>query len=136
MFGIGEIARRAGVAPSTIRFYERIGLLPPSKRVSGKRRYDDAVLQKLALIRLAQQAGFTIAEIQRLLHQFPAETPPPERWQTLAGGKIAELDELIGRLQAMRALLERTQQCCCSTLEECGVEMLANDNANPISGCS
>lgn len=119
MFGIGELAHKAGMATSTIRYYERIGLLPPSKRVNTKRRYDSTILQKLSVIRMAQHAGFTIAEIQTLLHDFPVDTPPSERWQGLASKKIVELNELISRVQAMKSLLEQTLQCHCSTLDDC-----------------
>ncbi|MEO8393393.1 MAG: MerR family transcriptional regulator [Chloroflexota bacterium] len=116
---IGVIAQKAGIATSAIRYYERIGLLPPPDRISGKRRYDHSVVQKLGVIRLAQQAGFTIAEIQTLLHDFPEEAAPSERWQALAGSKIAELDEQLQHIQAMKALLEQTLQCHCITLEQC-----------------
>lgn len=123
LFGIGELARRAGVAASAIRYYERIGLLPPSRRVNTKRRYDSTILSRISLIRTAQQAGFTIAEIQTLLYDFPLNTPPSQRWHALAGKKIVELDELIGRVQAMKALLEQTLHCQCSTIDECaGIE--------------
>jgi MerR family transcriptional regulator, redox-sensitive transcriptional activator SoxR len=121
--GIGEIARRAGVPTSTIRYYERIGLLPPSERVSGKRRYDEHILQKLGVIRLAQRAGFTIAEIQTLVHDFPADTPPSNRWQALAGDKIGELEALLLRVQSMKTTLEHTLQCQCATLDDCGGEV-------------
>jgi len=119
MFGIGEIARRAGVATSTIRYYERIGLLPPSKRVSGKRRYEPEILRQLRFIRLAQQAGYTIAEIQVLLHDFPTDTPPAERWRTLARTKLVEVDDLMQQIQARKQLLEQTLVCACATLEDC-----------------
>lgn len=119
LFSIGEIARQVGVATSTIRYYESIGLLPPAQRVSGKRRYDGAIVEKLGVIRLAQDAGLTIAEIQTLLHDFPTDTPPSERWQTLATKKIVELDTLLNRVQRMKALLEQTLQCHCATLEDC-----------------
>ncbi len=119
---IGVIAQKAGVATSTIRYYEHIGLLPPPKRVSGKRRYDNSILKKLRVIRLAQQAGFTIAEIQTLLYGFPANTPPSGRWRTLAGEKIVELEEMMVQIQAMKSLLEKTRQCQCATLEDCAVD--------------
>jgi MerR family transcriptional regulator, redox-sensitive transcriptional activator SoxR len=118
-FGVGEIARRAGVAVSTIHYYERIGLLPPSQRVNGKRRYELTILKKLALVRLGQQAGLRIAEIQMLVHDFPADTPPAERWQSIAPQKIRELDELLLEIQARKALLEQTQACRCSSLDDC-----------------
>ena len=120
-FGIGEIARRAGVATSTIRYYERIGLLPPSERISGRRRYDSDILQKLSVIRLAQAAGFTIAEIQTLLHGFPADTPPSVRWQALAHNKRAEVEALIQRTERMKHLLDTSLQCACLRLEDCGL---------------
>lgn len=129
LFGIGEIARRAGVATSTIRYYERIGLLPPCKRVNTKRRYDTSILQKLNVIHMGQNAGLTIAEIQTLLHEFPVDTPPSERWQALAVKKIADLDELMNRVQAMKSLLEQTLQCHCSTIDDC-----ANAEANADTG--
>lgn len=134
-FGIGEIARQAGIATSAIRYYERIGLLPASRRVSGKRRYDPGILGKLRIIRLAQEAGFSLAEIQSLMHDFPAEAPPGERWQMFAGDKIAQLDDLIRRAQAQRAFLERTQDCQCATLEDCAAG-LASEKAISIAGWS
>src|SRR5687767_12296822 len=120
ILAIGDIARQAGVASSTIRYYERIGLLPPSKRVSGKRRYDKDILQKLSVIRLAQRAGYSIAEIHTLLHDFPDDAPPSERWQTLATQKLVELETRMQDLMAMKALLEHTLQCDCPSLDECG----------------
>ncbi len=58
---IGEVARRAGVRPSALRYYERAGLLPTPRRINGRRRYDPGVLQRLDAIRFAQRAGFTLA---------------------------------------------------------------------------
>jgi len=119
LFAIGEISRISGVEASTIRYYERIGLLPRSKRVNTKRRYDETIFQKLGLIRMARNAGLTIAEVQTLLNDFPVDTPPSERWELLATKKIVELDEMIQRVQAMKALLEQTLQCHCATLDTC-----------------
>lgn len=123
MQGIGEIAKKSGVPTSTIRYYEEIELLPPAERVNGRRRYDDAILQKLNLIRLAQKAGFTIAEIQTLLHDFPEDEPPSARWQVMAQQKLDELDERLKTIRAMRGILEQTLRCQCDTLEDCGTDM-------------
>jgi MerR family redox-sensitive transcriptional activator SoxR len=120
LWPIGEIEKQSGIPASTIRYYEEIELLPPADRVNGRRRYDDTILQKLTLIRLAQQAGFTIAEIQMLLHHFPANTPPSARWQVMAQQKLDELEARIKTIQAMQVILEQTLQCECDTLEECG----------------
>lgn len=63
---IGEIARRAGLRTSAVRYYERIGLLRPAPRAGGQRRYDPSALHRLSAIRLAQRAGFSLEEIKRL----------------------------------------------------------------------
>ena len=116
---ISEVARRAGVRASTLRYYESVGLLPAPARVSGQRRYAPEILDHLAVIRLAQEAGFTIAETQTLLHGFSPDTPPPERWRELATRKLPEVDALIARAQTMRHILETGLQCECLALEEC-----------------
>jgi MerR family redox-sensitive transcriptional activator SoxR len=117
---IGDIVKKSGVPASTIRYYEDIELLSPAKRVNGRRRYDDTILQKLNLIRLAQKAGFTIAEIQTLLHDFPEDAPPSTRWQVLAQQKLDELEERLQTIQAMKGILEQTLHCQCDSLEDCG----------------
>ena len=118
-WAIGEVVARSGIPASTIRYYEQIELLPPAERVNGRRRYDDTIWQKLSVIRLAQQAGFTIAEIQTLIHDFPADASPSARWQVLAQQKLEELDERLQNIQAMQTLLKHTLRCQCPTLEEC-----------------
>lgn len=119
-FRIGEIAQKADIPASTIRYYEQIGLLPPAQRISGKRQYDAGILPKLGVIRLARQAGLSIAEVQTLVHEFPNNTPPTTRWQTLATTKIPELEAQIQHLQSMKTLLESTLHCHCATLDDCG----------------
>src|SRR5690606_12602632 len=92
---IGEVARRAGVQTSAIRYYESVGLLSPPKRVNGRRRYDPTVLRRLALIQLARQAGFRIGELQVLFSGFSVDTPASARWQKLATAKVTEMDAII-----------------------------------------
>jgi MerR family redox-sensitive transcriptional activator SoxR len=117
---IGELARRAGVRPSALRYYESIGLLAAPRRVNGRRRYDASALDTLAIIHLAQSAGFTVAEIKTLLHGFATGTPAAERWRPLAAHKLLEVEALLARAQAMRRVLEGLLVCGCSRLEECG----------------
>lgn len=124
---IGEVAAKVGIRPSAIRYYERIGLLPKPRRLSGRRRYEVSVLQKLGVIQMAQQAGFTISEVQTFLHDFPVDTPPSTRWEALAYKKLTEIDALIKRANAMKAFLEQALQCRCATLEEC---VTVTENAN------
>lgn len=120
---IGEVARRAGVRPSALRYYESIRLLPAPRRVAGRRRYDENTIQMLKVIQLAQQAGFTVAEIQTLLHGFAPETPPAARWQPLARQKLAELDALIERAQRMKQILQAGLNCGCLRLEDCAIAL-------------
>lgn len=123
---IGTVAERSGVPASTIRYYEQIELLPPAERVNGRRRYDEAILETLGVIRLAQQAGFTLDEIKTLLHGFPADAPPSARWEAMAHDKLEELEERLQTIRRMKALLEHTLQCQCETLEACGAQVREN----------
>lgn len=116
---IGEVARLAGRRPSAIRYYERVGLLPEARRVGGRRQYDEAILQLLAVIDICQQAGFTLSEIRTLSEGFPRSVPPSERWSALASEKLLEVDALIERAQQMKRLLERGVECGCETLDDC-----------------
>jgi MerR family redox-sensitive transcriptional activator SoxR len=116
---ISAVARRAGLRPSAIRYYESVGLLPIPARVAGRRRYGDDVLPLLALIAIAQQMGFTIAEIKTLLHGFSPQTPVPARWRTLVAQKLPEVEAHIARAQGMKLLLEEAMECDCLTMEAC-----------------
>ena len=118
---IGEVARRAGVRPSVLRYYEGVGLLPPPERANGRRRYDGEVLHRLAVVRVAQQAGFTISEIRTLLNGFSEDTPPSERWRLLAEEKLPEVEALVERALGMKDLLERGLHCECLRLEDCAL---------------
>lgn len=115
---IGEVARRSGLRTSAIRYYEREGLLPAPPRSSGRRTYTSDVFTALAVVRLAQEAGFTIAEIRKLRKGFGDESVSA-RWRSLAKEKLVEVDALIERAQAMRALLEEGVRCGCLRLEDC-----------------
>jgi|CXWL01.1.fsa_nt_gi MerR family redox-sensitive transcriptional activator SoxR len=118
---ISEVARMAGIQPSALRYYESIGLIQLPRRINGKRLYGPEAIQRLALVQLAQQAGFTIAEIQTLFNGFAPDTPPAARWRTLACQKVVELDASIARAQRMKQVLETGLQCGCLRLEDCPV---------------
>ncbi len=117
---IGELATQSGMPASTIRYWERIGVLPRPARVSGQRRYPPDALQRLAVLRLAQACGFRLEEMRHLLHGFGAGVKPPRPWQELARRKQQELDEQIVRLKAMQRVVDRVMQCQCLELSECG----------------
>jgi len=116
---IGEVADRAGVEPSAIRYYESVGLLPRPKRAGGKRRYGNDVLDRLALIALAKDAGFTMAEIKQLVSETTPGVVPAEKWRLLATRKLAELDEAAARLKRMRRVLRQAIDCGCVDLAAC-----------------
>lgn len=116
---IGEIAARAGLATSAIRYYEKAGLLPRPPRKSGRRVYSDETLDRLALIALARGAGFTIAEIKRLMAGFSRRASPGESWRNLAADKSAELDRRIDEAQRMKQVLDVVASCKCPTMADC-----------------
>ncbi len=116
---IGEVASRAGLRSSAIRYYEDIGVLPRPERTHGHRRYSWRVFQQLAFIQLARDAGFSMAEIQTLVSGFDETAPLGVRWRTLAEQKLAELEVLIARAQGMKRVLEDGIRCQCLNLDEC-----------------
>ena len=122
---IGEVASKAGVRPSALRYYEDVGLLPPPARTNGRRRYDGEVLRevlnRLTVVRVAKQAGFTISEIGTLLDGFAEDTSPSERWRLLAEEKLPEVEALVERALGMKDLLEQGLRCECLRLEECAL---------------
>ena len=116
---IGAVARQAHVRTSALRYYESVGLLGPPRRVSGRRVYDADVLVVLRLVHLAKGAGFTVAEIRRLLHGFDRTTPASARWQAMAARKLRDVTELIGRARRMQHVLEALLTCQCVELADC-----------------
>ena len=116
---IGEVARRAGLAASAIRYYERQGLIPPPDRRGGKRVFDESVLDRLALIGVAKAAGFRVAEIQGFLRGLARTAPPGPRWRAVAERKTRELAARRAELERMERVLGAVSRCRCPTLEEC-----------------
>lgn len=116
---ISEVAHRAGIRPSAIRYYESIGLLQPTTRVSGQRRYDEGILERLAIIQTAQQAGFTLSELRVLLEDILTGESPASEWHALIRRKLQELNTLLLNVQEMKQLLEDIMDCDDSALAEC-----------------
>lgn len=113
---IGEVGRKAGLATSAIRYYERAGLLPKPARTSGRRRYEPEILGRLEMIRIARDAGFTIAETRLFLN---GSDKPSARWQKLATRKLAEIDATIARARRMKTILASNFHCGCETIADC-----------------
>jgi MerR family redox-sensitive transcriptional activator SoxR len=103
---IGEVAQRAGVATSTVRFYERRGLLPADARRSGQRRYRPETLRRLVFIGMLQDAGLSLDDIAGVLDAEQAAD-----WKAIARHRLAVLDAEIARLQMARGYLEGALLC-------------------------
>ncbi len=118
---IGEVAERAGVSISAIRFYERKGLLPRPERVGGQRRFAPGTVTRLAIIEVAKQAGFSLEEIRTLLTSTDEGAPAHQQLQALSIRKLPEVEALIERAEAMRDWLTAAAGCGCDSLESCAL---------------
>jgi MerR family transcriptional regulator, redox-sensitive transcriptional activator SoxR len=116
---IGEVARLAGKRPSSIRYYEQIGLLPVAARVSGRRVYGADTVRTLAVIETGQRAGLALDEIKALLAASPDDAAAIERLREVAERKLPEITALIERSQLVRDWLECAAQCECPSLDQC-----------------
>ncbi|MGN6276677.1 MAG: MerR family transcriptional regulator [Solirubrobacterales bacterium] len=134
LLSIGDAAQRAGVPASTLRYWERAGLLRAPQRVSGKRRYDAEDLRQLELVVLAKQLGFSLAEIHVLLAGISASEPPPKLWQELAARKLPQVEQMLDEAKAMKRILEIGMRCECLTLEDCLTAMASMANRGKESG--
>jgi MerR family redox-sensitive transcriptional activator SoxR len=117
--GIGEVARISGKAPSAIRYYESIGLLPEPVRLSGRRRYGAEVVRSLAVIDTAQRAGLSLDDIRLLLRASVDGAEAVEQLRDVAERRLPVLREAIARAELVREWLEQAADCCCPTLETC-----------------
>jgi DNA-binding transcriptional MerR regulator len=125
---IGAVAALAGKRPSSIRYYEQIGLLPPATRVSGRRVYGPDTVRTLAVIETGQRAGLTLDEIRALLSASPDDQAAIERLREVAARKLPQIKDLIARTEIVRDWLECAARCECPSLDECP---LFDDQALP-----
>jgi MerR family transcriptional regulator, redox-sensitive transcriptional activator SoxR len=116
---IGEVARRAGIRPSAIRYYESIGLLPEPARIAGRRRYTAEIVRTLSIIGAAQRAGLTLDDVRELLAASDTNGGVSEPLRAIAKRKLPEIDALIERARLVRGWLEAAAECRCPTLEDC-----------------
>ena len=117
---IGEVAERSGVAPSTLRFYERELLIEAARSTGGQRRYHRDVLRRVAFIRAAQHVGLTLEEIKKSLDSLPsARTPTAADWKRLSRSWRPRLDRRIAELERLRDRLDSCIGCGCLSLKVC-----------------
>ena len=120
MLTVGEVARRSGVAVSTLHFYERKGLISGWRSRGNQRRYERAVLRRIAIIKVAQQLGISLSEVRDRLAQLPDDrTPGKADWARLAASWRSELDGRISRLVRLRDNLDGCIGCGCLSVEAC-----------------
>jgi MerR family transcriptional regulator, redox-sensitive transcriptional activator SoxR len=118
---IGQVAQRAGLNVSAVRYYEAQGLLPEPPRVSRQRRYGEDTLARLGVIDVAKRAGFSLDEIRTLLTASDAGEPAHTQLQELARRKLPEVEQLIARADAVRRWLTIATACGCETLDACAL---------------
>ncbi len=117
---IGEVAERSGVTPSALRFYERQGLITSTRTDGNQRRYDRAVLRRIAFVQAGRAAGVTLAEIRAALEGLPTRrTPSREDWERLSNKWRDDLDARIETLQALRNRLTTCIGCGCLSIDQC-----------------
>ena len=112
---IGELATAAAVPTSTLRYYDRIGLVPAERSGGGHRVYRVGALKRVRLVGACQKAGFSLEEIARLLDP----SAEPDSWRMLAHGKVAELLGRIEELDDARRMVEAALGCGCQRLDSC-----------------
>ncbi|MFE5916709.1 helix-turn-helix domain-containing protein [Streptomyces sp. NPDC002285] len=112
---IAEVAQRAGVPASTLRFYEEKGLIAPTGRRGLRRQYDSGVLERLALIALGRTAGFSLDEIARMF----APDGQPRIDRQMLSAKAEELDSRIRELGVLRDSLRHAASCPAPSHMEC-----------------
>lgn len=116
---IGEVAERTSTPATTIRYYERIGLIQEPQRVSGRRSYGEEILEHLQAIATAKELGFTLEEIKMLLGGFRSEEEASQDCRELAEQKLRELNALIASARRMKGILEHGLTCECTSLQGC-----------------
>ena len=115
LLDIGTVARRSGLTPAALRFYEQRGLIAPASRLGLRRQYDPAVLERLALVTLAQRAGFSLDEIAATLG--PADGLSPDR--ALLKARARQIDRTLRQLAALRDALVHAAGCPAPSHEDC-----------------
>jgi MerR family redox-sensitive transcriptional activator SoxR len=119
---VGQVAARAGLAPSAVRWYEQQGLISATRTAGGARRFPRSVLRRLAFVRAAQNVGLSLAEIRAALDTLPeGRTPTARDWTRLSAGWRDRLDEQIAALTNLRDGLDSCIGCGCLSLDRCAL---------------
>lgn len=135
MLSIGDLAARSGVAASTLRYYERLGLIQATRTGGNQRRYEQAQLRRVAFIRIAVQVGLSLAEVREALSSLPQQrTPTKADWERLSRRWRNRIDAQIGLLQGLRDQLNSCIGCGCLSLKTCALSNPADTLAQQGPG--
>jgi MerR family transcriptional regulator, redox-sensitive transcriptional activator SoxR len=130
---IGEVAARSGVAPSALRFYERRGLIASTRTPGNQRRYERAVLRRIAFIQAGRAAGIPLERIRGALSTLPERRTPSRRdWERLSKRWREDLETRIAILQALHDRLNTCIGCGCLSIDRC--ELLNPDDEAAANG--
>ena len=129
---IGELAERADLNPSAIRYYEKVGVLSLPHRASGQRRYPDEALDRVLVVRFASEMGFRLSEIKLFLAGLRDEAPIGPRWRKFALRKLTEVDETLKRNLRLKSLLQHLLRCNCGSLKVCVERLRLSPNLKLI----
>lgn len=116
MLTIGQLAAASGVPTSTIRFWERRDLIRPTTRAGGQRRYDQDALTQVGMLRLCQDAGFTLTEIREILDLPQAD---PTGWRELVQAKLDDVAQSMAKLRKTHDLLTHALECRHDDIRQC-----------------
>lgn len=130
---IGELARQAGIAVQTVRYYERIGLLPPAPRSTGnQRRYDERARRRLGFIRHARELGFPLDAVRELLTLADEPDRPCAMVDAIARRQLDAVEHRIAHLEALRDELARMLSLCVAgSVADCRVLEALSDRPRP-----
>ena len=117
---VGELAQRAGIAPSAVRFYEDQGLIFSRRTPGNQRRYHRAMLRRVAFIRASQAAGIPLAVIGEVFTELgDHESPSRAMWEAASQRWIADINHRIELLETMRDMIGSCVGCGCLSLGAC-----------------
>lgn len=134
---VGEMAKRSGVSISTLHFYEKMGLIAARRTAGNQRRYPRGLLRHVAIIRIAQRAGITLAEIKETMSSLPEDRAPnAQEWRRMSAHWADRLTERIDSLTQLRDAMQGCIGCGCLSMKQCPLrnpdDVLRKAGAGPV----
>lgn len=134
---IGQVAERAAIATSALRFYESVGLIQSERTSGNQRRYHRSVLRRVAVIKAAQAIGVSLEEIGDALARLPNNRTPSRRdWEHMSANWRRSLNARIAKLEQLRDELNSCIGCGCLSIDRCGIFNPGDKLAAEVSGGS